>query len=56
MELGPKGTGKSMCFRNYRLWGSCIGGDVTSARLFVKMSGNKEILGLGGLLGCCGMG
>ena len=32
MELGPKGTG----------------GDVTSDRLFVKMSGNKEILGLVG--------
>ena len=49
MELGPKGTGKSHVFQElspYGVWVS--GGDVTSARLFVKMSGNKEILGLVG--------
>ena len=49
MELGPKGTGKSHVFQEFSPMGVLIsGGDVTSARLFVKMSGNKEILGLVG--------
>lgn len=47
MELGPKGTGKSHVFEELSPYGVLVsGGDVTSARLFVKMSGNKEILGL----------
>lgn len=49
MELGPKGTGKSHVFQELSPNGVLVsGGDVTSARLFVKMSGNKEILGLVG--------
>jgi ATP-dependent Lon protease len=49
MELGPKGTGKSHVFQELSPYGVLVsGGDVTSARLFVKMSGQKEILGLVG--------
>lgn len=49
MELGPKGTGKSHVYQEFSPYGVLVsGGDVTSARLFVKMSGNKEILGLVG--------
>lgn len=49
MELGPKGTGKSHIFQELSPYGVLVsGGDVTSARLFVKMSGNREILGLVG--------
>ena len=49
MELGPKGTGKSHVFQEMSPYGVLVsGGDVTSARLFVKMSGNREILGLVG--------
>ena len=49
MELGPKGTGKSHVFQEFSPYGVLVsGGDVTSARLFVKMSGNREILGLVG--------
>ena len=49
MELGPKGTGKSHVFQELSPYGVLVsGGDVTSARLFVKMSGNKEMLGLVG--------
>ncbi len=49
MELGPKGTGKSHVFQELSPYGVLVsGGDVTPARLFVKMSGNKEILGLVG--------
>ena len=49
MELGPKGTGKSHVFQELSPYGVLVsGGDVTSARLFVKMAGNKEILGLVG--------
>ncbi len=49
MELGPKGTGKSHVFQELSPYGVLVsGGDVTSARLFVRMSGNKEILGLVG--------
>ncbi len=49
MELGPKGTGKSHVFEELSPYGVLVsGGDVTSARLFVKMSGNREILGLVG--------
>lgn len=49
MELGPKGTGKSHVFQELSPHGVLVsGGDVTSARLFVKYSGNKEILGLVG--------
>ena len=47
MELGPKGTGKSHVFQELSPFGVLVsGGDVTSPRLFVKMAGNKEILGL----------
>lgn len=47
MELGPKGTGKSYVFQDFSPYGVLVsGGDVTSARLFVKMQGNREILGL----------
>ena len=47
MELGPKGTGKSHIYQELSPYGVLVsGGDVTSARLFVKMSGNKEIIGL----------
>lgn len=49
MELGPKGTGKSHVFQELSPYGVLVsGGDITSARLFVKMSGNKEVLGLVG--------
>ena len=49
MELGPKGTGKSHVYQEFSPYGVLVsGGDVPSARLFVKMSGNKEILGLVG--------
>lgn len=49
MELGPKGTGKSHVFQELSPYGVLIsGGDVTSARLFVKMQGNREVLGLVG--------
>lgn len=49
MELGPKGTGKSHVFQELSPYGVLVsGGDVTSARLFVKMSGNREVLGLVG--------
>ena len=49
MELGPKGTGKSHIFQEMSPYGVLVsGGDVTSARLFVKISGNREILGLVG--------
>lgn len=49
MELGPKGTGKSHVFQELSPYSVLVsGGDVTSARLFVKIQGNKEILGLVG--------
>ena len=49
VELGPKGTGKSHVFKELSPYGVLVsGGDVTSARLFVKIQGNKEILGLVG--------
>ncbi|MBK5203304.1 MAG: BREX system Lon protease-like protein BrxL [Prolixibacteraceae bacterium] len=49
VELGPKGTGKSHIFQELSPYGVLIsGGDITSARLFVKYSGNKEIIGLVG--------
>ena len=49
MELGPKGTGKSHVFQELSPYGMLVsGGDVTPARLFVKIQGNKEILGLVG--------
>jgi ATP-dependent Lon protease len=49
IELGPKGTGKSHIFLELSPNGVLVsGGDITSARLFVKHSGNKEILGLVG--------
>lgn len=49
MELGPKGTGKSHVFQELSPNGVLVsGGDVTSARLFVKFAGNKELLGLVG--------
>lgn len=49
MELGPKGTGKSHVYQELSPYGVLVsGGDVTSARLFSKISGNKEILGLVG--------
>ena len=49
LELGPKGTGKSHVYQEFSPYSVLVsGGDVTSARLFVKMSGNKEILGLVG--------
>ena len=49
MELGPKGTGKSHVFQELSPYGVLVsGGDVTPARLFVKIQGNKEILGLVG--------
>lgn len=49
IELGPKGTGKSHVFQELSPYGVLVsGGDVTSARLFVKMSGNRELLGLVG--------
>ena len=49
VELGPKGTGKSHVFQELSPYGVLVsGGDVTSARLFVKIQGNMEILGLVG--------
>ena len=49
MELGPKGTGKSHVFQELSPYGVLVsGGDVTSPRLFVSMSGKTEILGLVG--------
>ena len=49
MELGPKGTGKSHVFQELSPYGVLVsGGDVTSARLFVRMSGKREELGLVG--------
>ena len=49
VELGPKGTGKSHVFQDFSPYGVLVsGGDVTSARLFVKISGRQEILGLVG--------
>lgn len=49
VELGPKGTGKSHVYQEFSPYSVLVsGGDVTSARLFVKMSGNKELLGLVG--------
>ena len=49
MELGPKGTGKSHVYQELSPYGVLVsGGDVTSARLFSKISGNKEIMGLVG--------
>ncbi len=47
MELGPKGTGKSHVYQELSLHGILVsGGDVTSARLFVRHSVNRELLGL----------
>jgi ATP-dependent Lon protease len=47
IELGPKGTGKSHVFQELSPHGVLVsGGDVTSARLFVRYSGNRELLGL----------
>lgn len=49
MELGPKGTGKSHVFQELSPYGVLVsGGDVTSPRLFVKIVGQKEYLGLVG--------
>lgn len=49
IELGPKGTGKSHVFQELSPYGVLIsGGDITSARLFVRMSGKREELGLVG--------
>ena len=49
VELGPKGTGKSHVFQELSPYGVLVsGGDVTSARLFVRMSGKHEELGLVG--------
>ena len=49
VELGPKGTGKSHVFQDFSPYGVLVsGGDVTSARLFVKISGKRETLGLVG--------
>ncbi|MCD8309656.1 MAG: BREX system Lon protease-like protein BrxL [Prevotellaceae bacterium] len=49
VELGPKGTGKSHVYQEFSPYSVLVsGGDVSSARLFVKMSGNKELLGLVG--------
>lgn len=49
IELGPKGTGKSHVYQEFSPYSVLVsGGDVTSARLFVKISGNSEILGLVG--------
>lgn len=47
VELGPKGTGKSHVFQEFSPYGVLVsGGDVTSPRLFVKITGNHERLGL----------
>lgn len=49
VELGPKGTGKSHVFQELSPFGVLVsGGDVTSPRLFVRMSGKHEELGLVG--------
>ena len=49
VELGPKGTGKSHVFQELSPYGVLVsGGDVSSARLFVRMSGKREELGLVG--------
>ena len=49
VELGPQGTGKSHVFQELSPYGVLVsGGDVTSARLFVRMSGKREELGLVG--------
>lgn len=49
MELEPKGTGKSHVFQELSPYGVLVsGGDVTPARLFVRMSGKREELGLVG--------
>ena len=49
IELGPKGTGKSHVFQELSPYGVLVsGGDVTSARLFVRMLGKREELGLVG--------
>lgn len=49
IELGPKGTGKSHVYQELSPYGVLVsGGDVTSARLFVRMSGSNEDLGLVG--------
>ena len=49
VELGPKGTGKSHVFQELSPYGVLVsGGDVTPARLFVRMSGKREELGLVG--------
>lgn len=46
IELGPKGTGKSHVFQDFSPYGVLVsGGDMTSARLFVK-EGKQETLGL----------
>lgn len=49
MELGPKGTGKSHVFQELSPYGVLVsGGDVTSPRLFVRIVGDREVLGLVG--------
>ena len=49
VELGPKGTGKSHVFQELSPFGVLVsGGDVTSPRLFVRMAGKREELGLVG--------
>ena len=49
VELGPKGTGKSHVYQELSPYGVLVsGGDVTSPRLFVRMSGKHEELGLVG--------
>lgn len=49
MELGPKGTGKSHVYQEFSPYGVLVsGGDVTSARLFVKITPSREVLGLVG--------
>lgn len=49
IELGPKGTGKSHVFQELSPFGVLVsGGDVTSPRLFVRISGKREELGLVG--------
>lgn len=49
MELGPKGTGKSHVFQELSPYGVLVsGGDVTSPRLFVRIAGDREVLGLVG--------
>lgn len=49
IELGPKGTGKSHVFLELSPHSVLVtGGDVTSARMFVKYSGKQEVMGLVG--------